>query len=167
GAWRLRGSRLAMAAPLLVLALLNLAFALLAMNPADAVRYALPTLLAVAFLAAVGIAVVTAGVRAPWLLVPAAVVLAAGFVVYTWPLLRERTTAPSPPVQALTWARAHLPPGARLLVDPPLAPHASELLGDRDLRLPAPALAAAGGAGRRPLWLLADGASGWPGAVAF
>ncbi|HEV8632353.1 MAG TPA: hypothetical protein VGV61_18710, partial [Thermoanaerobaculia bacterium] len=155
------------ALPLLVLAAANLAFALAVMDPGDAVRYALPTLLGVAFLAAVGLRALATSLRAPAAMWAAVGVLAAGFVAYTLPLLHERRLTPSPPAQALAWAAAHLPRQALLVIDPPLAPHAAEGLADRDLALADPGLSALARAGDRPAWLLADGDSRWPGAVTF
>ncbi|HET9765524.1 MAG TPA: hypothetical protein VFS60_01680, partial [Thermoanaerobaculia bacterium] len=93
-----RRRRLA-ALPLLVLAAVDLAFALRVMDPADAVRYALPSLLAVSLLAVVGLYALAGLVRLPALAPLGAVLLIAGFVAYTFPILSERSTLPSPPVQ--------------------------------------------------------------------
>jgi len=156
-----------LAAPLLALSGVDLAFALAVMDPADAVRYALPSLLAVAFLAAVGSLALARGLRRPaahWL--PTGYLIAR-FALYTGPLLLVRTTTPSPPVQAITWAGDHVPKKALVLVDPPLAPHASQLLADRRLVLEDPDLRALASAGGQPAFLLSDGRSAWPGAVTF
>lgn len=153
--------------PVLVLAGVDLAFALAVMDPSDAVRYALPSMLSVAFLAAVGAQALAHRLALPavsWVL-PAALCIA--FAVYTGPLLRVRTTTASPPVQAIEWAATHVPRGALVLVDPPLAPHAAELLGKRDLALADAALSRLETADDRPAYLLSDGKSRWPGAVSF
>jgi hypothetical protein len=157
-----------LALPLLVLAAVNLAFALVAMDPADAVRYALPSLLGVAWLAAEGLAAIGAATRLRWLPATAGVALCAGFVGFTAPILVPRATSPSPPARAAAWARVHLPPRALVLVAPPLVPHAAELLGGRAFEVadPGPSPPASGWEGR-PAFLLAEGESGWPGAVTF
>ncbi len=152
---------------LLVLGGADLAFALLVMDPADAPRYALPSLLAVAFLAALGLRSAARLVRAPWLAWAGAAVLVGGFVAFTWPILYERTTTLSPPVQAARWAEAHVPRSALVLVSPPLLPHAAQLLGGREFVVADPGPSPRGTTERRPAFLFADGESGWPNAVAF
>ena len=155
------------ALPLLVLAAVDLAFALRVMDPADAVRYALPSLLAVSFLAVVGLYALAGLVRLRALAPLGAAALVAGFVVYTYPILEERSTLPSPPVQAARWAATHLPPNAQVLVAPPLVPHAAQLLGGRSFSEADPGLSPPGSTEGRPAFLLADGPGGWPGAVTF
>jgi hypothetical protein len=155
------------AMPLLVLGGVDLGFALLAMDPADAPRYALPSLLAVAFLVAVGLRAAASAVRAPRLAWLGAAGLAGGFVAFTAPVLRDRSTTPSPPVQAARWASAHVPRSALVLVSPPLLPHAAQLLDGREFVLADPGPSPRGASERRPAFLFADGESGWPGAVAF
>lgn len=155
------------ALPLLVLAAVDLAFALRVMDPADAVRYALPSLLAVSFLAVVGLYALAGIARLRALAPLGAAALAAGFVLYTFPILQERSTLPSPPVQAARWAATHLPPSAQVLVAPPLVPHASQLLGGRPFTVADPGLSPPGSTEGRPAFLLADGPGGWPGAVTF
>jgi hypothetical protein len=152
------------ALPLLVFAFVDLAFALAVMNPPDAARYAMPSMLGVAFLAG-GACAATARWRvgaAVTLVTPA--VLAAGFVVYCWPLLRQRTTTPSPPVQAAAWANGHLPEGALVLYERELESHALELL-PRWKRLPADARISV--SARRPVFLLAEGQTGACGGITF
>ncbi|HEV8240661.1 MAG TPA: glycosyltransferase family 39 protein [Thermoanaerobaculia bacterium] len=155
------------ALPLLLLAIVDLAFALRVMDPADAVRYALPSLLGVSFLAVVGLYTLAGSVRLRALAPLGAAVLVAGFVLYTFPILQERSTLPSPPVQAARWAATHLPPNAQVLVAPPLVPHAAQLLGGRAFTEADPGLSAPGSTEARPAFLLADGPGGWPGAVTF
>ncbi|HXT52660.1 MAG TPA: hypothetical protein VN811_16595 [Thermoanaerobaculia bacterium] len=159
--------RLVGALPLVVLAAANLALALVAMDPADAVRYALPSLLAVAFFAAVGLDALAGAIGLVPLRWVAAGALCAGFVVFTWPILRARATSDSPPVRAAVWARGHLPPNARLLVTPPLLPHASELLGGRAFTLAEAGPSPPGVEETGPTFLLGEGDTGWPGAVTF
>jgi hypothetical protein len=108
---------------------LHLAFTFLSSDPADGVRYALPTQIATAFLAGAGLAVLSRAV--PWrrtALLLAVAVIAAISLRYTLPVLDARRTSPSPPVQAANWAKRNLPARAVLLTDPALRPHADLLL---------------------------------------
>ena len=123
-----RSRRLQILLPLAVLTAVELAFCLSVMNPRDAVRYALPSLLGVAFLAAVGAEVLARRARVPVAAWGAVAALAAGFVVYAWPLLEPRSTSPSPPAQAADWARRELPPNAVILIEKDYAAHAAYLL---------------------------------------
>jgi len=138
------------------------------MNPFDAVRYALPSLLGVAFAAAVGMEALARRARVPAAVWPAVGLAAAGFVAYTAPLLAVRSRADAPPVQAARWIAGSFPRNAVFLVDKELAPHASYLLRDFG-QLPAdPGLRAEGEPlPGRPLFLLGDAASAWPGARTF
>lgn len=156
-------ARLPWVAPIVVLTAVELLFALAVMNPRDAVRYALPSMLGVAFAAGVG--AVTLSRRLGFSLVAygVAVAFSAASLVYTLPLLVDRSHVPSTPVQAIDWALANLPRDTVFLVDKELAAHAAQLLprsraafdigfaGDPDL----------------PVWLIADGETALPGALAF
>jgi hypothetical protein len=155
------------ALPLCVLAAVDLGFALAVMDPTDAVRYALPSMLAVAFLAAVGVRALAVRARVPWLSWAAAALFCVAFVVYLYPLLRVRSTVASPPVQAIGWVQAHVPRDAVILVAPPLLPHAVELLPARHLVAADPAQQASTTAEDRPMFFLGEGDSGWPGEVLF
>ncbi len=159
------------ALPLAVLCAVDLVFALLVMNPFDAVRYALPSLLGVAFAAAVGGDALARRIHQPWMpfaVWPAVALLAAGFIVYTEPFLAMRTTMDSPPVQAARWIDRSLPKTAVLVVEAELAPHASYLLR-KYLRIPADPGLQRESKNRlvRPDFLLGDGESLWPGAMRF
>lgn len=156
------------ALPLIVLCAVYLGFGLLVMNPFDAVRYALPSLLGVAFAAAVGCEVLARRARVPLAVWPAAALLVAGCLVYTEPLLAVRTTTASPPVQAARWIERSVPLDAVLMVEADLSPHAAYLLREYE-RIPAdPALQMrARQRLTRPDFLLGDGESVWPGAVKF
>ncbi len=147
--------------PLAVLAGAQLGVCLLVMDPADGARYALPVVLGVAFLVAEGL---PRRAEAAWG-IAAAILLASA--IYAWPVLRVRSTTPSPPVQAEDWVRRNLPAKAMLLVTHDMEAQASYLLGDLDL---APVEIGLSRAARRPwapLYLLAEGESRWPGAVTF
>lgn len=156
------------ALPLAVLCGVDLAFCLRVMNPDDAVRYALPSLLGVALAAAVGAHVIARRARVPVAVWPAVGLLVAGFVVYTEPLLAARATSASPPLQAARWIERSLPPDAVLVVEAELAPHASYLLR-KYARIPADPGLQKEAAHRltRPDFLLGDGESAWPGTVRF
>lgn len=114
--------------PLTVLTAVELGLCLAVMNPRDAVRYALPTLIGIAFLAATGSEALARRARVPAAAWAAAAALVAGFVAYARPLLVPRSTSPSPPVQAADWVRANLPRSAVLLVEKDYAAHAAFLL---------------------------------------
>lgn len=152
------------ALPLLVFGAVDLAFALAVMNPPDAARYAIPSMLAVACLAGGGFSALRtlpSGRIAPPVLL-AALLLA--FTAYTAPLLRQRTTTPSPPVQAAAWARAHLPEGTLVLYERELESYALELLPQWK-RLPADGSLPC--ATHRLVFLLGEGESAAAGAATF
>jgi hypothetical protein len=75
-------------------------------DPADGVRYAVPSLLFVSFVAAEGLRTL----RVSWI---GAAAIAGLSVWYAYPILRDRVTRPSPPVEA---ARA-IPGGVVVLAD--------------------------------------------------
>ncbi|HEX9944762.1 MAG TPA: hypothetical protein VGG03_22360 [Thermoanaerobaculia bacterium] len=167
GAADLARRRRAAALPLAALSGVQLALCLAVMDPGDAVRYALPWVLGVAFAAAVGCAAAARLARRPaaaW--VPAALILA-GSAACAWPVLAARSTTLSPPVQAVRWIERNLPPQTMILVDPDMAAHASYLLGRRDLAPVEDGLRRAARRPRAPVVLLAEGESGWKGAVTF
>ena len=156
--------------PLLVLAGTELALCLFLLNPDDAARYALPSMLAVAGAAGLGCVALARVARRPALAWVAGAALAAGFVAFTWPLLAVRATTLSPPVQAARWfaaAQESSAPPAVLLVEPSLAAHAEALLPQVERRPVAAGLPAAALARRAPAWLLGDGESGLAGARTF
>ncbi|HYG65660.1 MAG TPA: hypothetical protein VEL74_23960 [Thermoanaerobaculia bacterium] len=165
-AWLVKGRRWR-ALPLLVLSGIDLALGLAIMNPHDAVRYALPSLMAVSFAAAVGGDALARLVRLPAAAYAMVALLVAGFVIYTRPLLEARATTPSPPMQAALWAERHARYDAIFLVEDHLAAHASYLF-EKFQRVPiGPGLERYAGEQVAPVYLLGDGESGWPGAVTF
>ncbi|MES1243948.1 MAG: glycosyltransferase family 39 protein [Acidobacteriota bacterium] len=149
------------ALPLAVLTLVELTFSLAVMNPRDAVRYALPGMLGIAFAAGVGTGMVERRTKIPALLL--AGLFAAGAVFYTWPLLSARTRTESPPVQAIHWAQANLPKETVFLVDKELGAHVAWLLPRSRATFDE------GFAGKPdlPVWLIAEGETGWLGARSF
>jgi len=154
--------------PLAVLSAVQLAVCLLMMDPADGVRYALPTVLCVAFAAVVGSDAATRRLRLPpkaaWV-VPGLVLV--GGALYARPLLAARATTVSPPLQAALWAHRYLPAGAGILVQDDLAPHAHFLLRGFNLSPVDAGLQSFARRPNAPLWLYAEGESAWPGAVTF
>jgi hypothetical protein len=114
--------------PLVVLSGLELGFSLGVMNPRDAVRYALPSLIGVAFAAACGAEMLARRARVPAAAWVATASLCIGFAVYARPILEPRSLSLSPPVQAAEAARRDLPADAVLLVEKDYAAHAAWLL---------------------------------------
>lgn len=147
--------------PLAVLAGTQLLVCLLVMDPADGVRYALPAVLGVAFLAAEGL---PRRAAPAWVLASAVLIASAACA---WPVLRVRSTADSPPFRAAEWVRKNLPRTATILVSHEMEAQASYLLGDRDLVPVNEGLSRAARRPWTPLYLLAEGESTWPGAVTF
>lgn len=114
--------------PLVVLTAVELGFSLGVMNPRDAVRYALPSLIGVAFVAACGAEMLARRARMPAASWVATAALCAGFAVYAWPILEPRSRSLSPPVQAAETALRELPADTVLLVEKDYAAHAAWLL---------------------------------------
>jgi hypothetical protein len=110
--------------PLAAGAIVYFAFALATMDPADAVRYAIPGLPIVAVLAA------TTLMRSPFeaVTIGAAAAYAAGAYLYAVPVVRVRATTPPPPTAAAKWIRANVPRNTIVLYDGPLRPQAEFLL---------------------------------------
>jgi len=98
--------------------LVYLVLALATMDPADAVRYAIPGMPLIAFFAALALR------RIPWL----AIAYIAGAYFYAFPLLRARATTDSPPAAAAAWIRANVSRDTVIFNDAPLRPHADNLL---------------------------------------
>jgi dolichyl-phosphate-mannose-protein mannosyltransferase len=167
GVKRLVRLRRTAALPLAALSGTQLAVCLAIMDPGDAVRYALPAVLGVAFAVAAGCEAAAETTRQPavaWL--TPALVLAVS-AAYAVPVLAARATALAPPVQAAEWAKRNVRPKAIVLVTEEMAPHASYLLGNFSLAPVEKGLRHAARRPRAPVYLLAEGESGWPGAVTF
>ncbi|HEX8619701.1 MAG TPA: hypothetical protein VF911_19120, partial [Thermoanaerobaculia bacterium] len=142
--------------PLMAGCFVYLGFALWSMDPADAVRYAIPSLPIVALLAAMG------ATRVPLL----AIVYVAGAYWYASPVLRMRATTAAPPTAAAEWIKANAPRDTVVLFEMPLGPQASYLLREyKSMRIDA-GLAQYGGT-TTPLVLYADGERGNASGVTF
>jgi hypothetical protein len=163
GVWLAR-RRAGRVLPLVALGAVQLGVCVALMDPADGVRYALPTLPAVAFLAVVGVDLVAARLRAGFVPALVLVAFAAGSATYVLPLVGARATSASPPVQAARFAAASLPAGAVIFFEPSLRPHA-ELLLARFATVPVNDGWAERSGG--PFFLLADRRSEAPGTVVF
>jgi hypothetical protein len=157
------------ALPLATGCILYLGFAWATMDPADAVRYAIPSLPAMALFAAVPL------VKLAFIGFLIAAAYAAGTIDYTFPVLRARATSAAPSYAATQWIRSHVPKNAIVLYDLPLRPHAENLLREwKSMRVDA-GLAKFGGDPNVPMVLLADGARGalpgvtfsWPDSDAY
>jgi hypothetical protein len=143
--------------PLAIGALVYLGFAIATMDPADAVRYAIPSLPLVALLAP---SAFTRFRHLSLTLVAMAVVVlyAIGSFRYAYPVLHARATSVSPPVLATRWIKANVPRNAIVLYDLPLRPHAEYLLpGWKTLRIDEGSGQDAAADPNVPIVLLADG----------
>jgi len=161
------GRRFRTALPLAVLTGIELTFALSVMNAQDAVRYALPSMLGIAFAAGVGAEAFARRVRVPAAAYVLAGLLAAGSVRYAQPLLAARSRTPSPPVQAALWARKNLSPYTAYLVEPGMAAYADYFFPRSERVLIDEGLERFAGKRGKPVYLLGDGESAWPGAQTF
>jgi hypothetical protein len=123
-AWRRRRELV----PLFVFTLAWLIFELGWMDPADAARYSLPSMIFTALMAAFGLGLIRSSMRvqlAPWI---AAAVFALGSFGYVKPIIADRMSKPSPPAAAAEYANAHYPPNTVVLWDASLRPAAEYLM---------------------------------------
>lgn len=114
--------------PLLVFTIIHLGFALIAMDPADGVRYSLPSMILFALVAACGFGAIRRLAQldyAPW-------IAAAFFGLVSWwyvhPIIHARTHGPSPVAAAADYAKQHFAPGTVVAYDLSLRPQAEYLL---------------------------------------
>ena len=165
GAGVLVRRRRAEALPLAIAGATYLGVALAVMDPADGVRYAIPSVLVVGAAAGVGAVWVAQRMR-----VPIAALLAlfgCGSLVYVSSILAQRRSTDSPPVQAANFARGHYAPNAVALYELPLWPHATYFLRDFEPHRLDDGLARFYERSDVPLFLYADGASREAGATTF
>jgi hypothetical protein len=127
-----------------------IAAALLVMDPADGVRYALPFTLVAAMFAGIALA------RWRFAYVGAAILLIP-FAVYTGPMLWQRRTTIAPPVAAAIHARATQQKGAVVLYELALWPHATYYLRQYDPHRVDDGLAKFYDRPEVPLFIYADG----------
>jgi len=123
-AWRRRREML----PLVIFTAIQIAFELTTMDPADAARYALPSMLFVALVVAFGFGVIRASMHVRLVPIVAALLFAAMAFGYTRTILRDRATLPSPPYAAAQYAKQHFPANSVILPDPSMRPAAELLL---------------------------------------
>jgi hypothetical protein len=122
--------------PILLFAAIHLVFAVTVMDPADAPRYALPWLIAVALFAGLGLGIVRDSLRfkpAPYAAVALLAILS---WVYVAPIIVTRHRQPSSGAAAAAYANATYPPNTVVLYDLSLRPQAEVLFA----RFPAMAL---------------------------
>lgn len=154
-------------APVVAMIVVYLGFALVMMDPADGVRYALPSVPGVALLAVMGLEWLrrlTRGLLVDWALLG---LYAFGAYFYVGPLLRQRAATPSPPVAAITYLRAIAPRNAVILHDMPLKPHAIYMLRGYTRTRVDEGLLRFGHRTDIPLFELTDSATQTPGAHVF
>jgi hypothetical protein len=114
--------------PLFVFTAVHLAFAILSMDPADAARYALPSMIFFALAAALGLEALGRSAHIPLVPIGGALLFAAASALYVGPILAARTRGPSPPFAAAAFANATYPPETVVLYDLSLRPHAEYLM---------------------------------------
>ena len=144
--------------PIAIASAVYIGFALLVMDPADGVRYSIPFVLFMAFMAAAAMK------RAPLVITA---VFAIAFMIYTGPMLWQRRTTPSPPVAAARYARSAMPANSVALYELPLWPHATYFLGDRKPLRVDRGLTEYFDRPDVPLFIFADGATPVAGARTF
>lgn len=160
--------RLGAAWPIVAVSAIHLVFTIATSDPADGVRYQLPSQMAVALFASLGIAVLARGAGAPRAgLVVATGALLVGYGAYAWPVVHPRATEPSPPARAIAWANDRIPRGAIVLWDASLRPHADATLRGFETMPVETGLARYFDRPEVELWVLADGTTRVPGAQLF
>lgn len=147
--------------PLTIGAAVYLAFALATMDPADAVRYAIPSLPAIALFAAVPIVQLAA------IGILIAIAYASGAMAYALPVVRARATTDAPPSAAAKYIRSHVPRNTIVLYDLPLRPQSEYLLRGYQVMRIDNGLAKYGGDPSVPMVILANGERGDAPGVTF
>ncbi|HEX7419777.1 MAG TPA: hypothetical protein VF505_07810, partial [Thermoanaerobaculia bacterium] len=155
GAVRMRRERAVI--PLAIASLVYIMFALIFMDPADGVRYAIPFILGTAFFAGVGAVWIARAAGAPAYAVVA--LFAIGSLVYVSSLISQRSATSSPPAYAASAAQWMFPPTAVPLYELSLWPQAEYYFHDRHPMRVNDGLAAYFDRPDVPLFIFADGMS--------
>jgi hypothetical protein len=153
--------------PFLVFTLIWLAFELGWMDPADAARYSLPSMLLTAAVAALGFGVLRASTHVQWAPWIATALFAAGAWIYVRPITATRHVQASPPAAAAAYVQQHLVPNTVVLWDPSLRPAAEYLLPQFRSTVIEKGLRDAYNRADVPLVLYVDGGSHFPDAHVF
>jgi hypothetical protein len=130
-AWRRRRDLL----PLALFTAVQIAFELATMDPADAARYALPSMIFIACIVAFGFGVIRASMHVRLVPLAGALLFAAMSFAYVRTILDDRIALPSPPFAAAAYAKAHFAANTVILPDPSMRP-AAELLLPRFTSMP-------------------------------
>jgi hypothetical protein len=147
--------------PLVGVAGIQLLFCFASADPADGVRYVLPSIYAAGFFAALLLARLG---RASWL---ATAAVCAAFVVYAYPVIAPRVSSASPPARAAAHIRTAYPRGTVVLFESSLRPHAAWFLREFE-RMPVErAMQIYASSPEVALVIYADGASREEGAAQF
>jgi hypothetical protein len=117
--------------PLAIFGVVQLAFELMTMDPADAARYSIPFVAIVAAFAAAGFGLLRARV-APYVVTA---VIAIASIAYVSPILIDRTQHPSPPAAAAAFASEHFSRDTVVLYDLSLKSHAEYLIRFRSMSI--------------------------------
>jgi hypothetical protein len=115
--------------PLAIFGIVQLAFELTTMDPADAARYSIPFVAIVAAFAAAGFGLLRTRI-APYVVTA---IIAVASLAYVSPILIDRTQRPSPPAAAAAFANEHFSRDTVALYDLALRPHAEYLMRFRTL----------------------------------
>jgi hypothetical protein len=114
--------------PFVVFSLVQIAFELRTMDPADGARYAIPSLPLVALIVACGLGVIRRSAHLAPIPYLGAALIAGLSIWYTAPILEERTTSPSPPAAAAAYANQTFTPNTVVLYEWSVRPHADSLM---------------------------------------
>ena len=114
--------------PVVVYGVTAMVFQIGWMDPADAARYSLSSMILTALLAAFGLWTIRASTHvrlAPWIVTA---IFALASFAYVRPVVDEMAQKPSPPAAAAEYANAHYPPNTVILWDASLRPAAEYLM---------------------------------------
>jgi len=113
--------------PLVVFTIVQLAFELRGMDPADAARYTIPALPFFALIVVCGLGVIRRSAQLPVIPWLGAAFLAGLSFWYVSPIVKARTTTASPPAAAAEFANHNFPPNTVVLYEWSVRPHADYL----------------------------------------